>query len=267
MAKTVRYAKDSSGLNVRDAAAGNKIRAVVQGTLMIHDSKDVPVKKALNGTTYTWIKVTYYYKSDDDAYLIATEATGWVTQENTAVVSTTIPGKSSVYSGNQSYKQNERLVNARYICDYLRSLTSTKRWSVNAICATLGNMEAESGISPGSWEEANNTKLGFGLVHWTPASKFINALKAGESKTDIDVQLKRIQAEVDGTYPQWTSGNHSPTLTFSEYTKSTDKSVSALAEYFMRCYEKPATITSSLVSERKRCAEKWYDILSALGDI
>lgn len=29
MAKTVRYAKDSSGLNVRDAAAGNKIRAVV----------------------------------------------------------------------------------------------------------------------------------------------------------------------------------------------------------------------------------------------
>lgn len=265
MAKTVRYVNTSSGVNVRDAAAGNKVRSLLQGTLMIYDTANAPVKKALNGTTYTWIKVTYYYKGSNDQYLMATEATGWVTQNNTTEVSTTIPDKSSIYSGNQSYKQNERLVNARYIFDYLRSLSSSKRWSVNAICATLGNMEAESGITPGKWEMLNDTSRGFGLVQWTPASNFINALGTSESKTDIDVQLKRIQAEVDGTYTQWTSSSHSPAMTFSEYTKST-KTVATLAEYFLRCYERPE-ITTGMVSERKRCAEKWYNILPAVGDI
>ena len=59
MAKTVRYVNTSSGVNVRDAAAGNKVRSLLQGTLMIYDTANAPVKKALNGTTYTWIKVTY----------------------------------------------------------------------------------------------------------------------------------------------------------------------------------------------------------------
>ncbi len=51
MAKTVRYVNTSSGVNVRDAAAGNKVRSLLQGTLMIYDTANAPVKKALNGTT------------------------------------------------------------------------------------------------------------------------------------------------------------------------------------------------------------------------
>lgn len=77
-----------------------------------------------------------------------------MTQNNTTEVSTTIPDKSSIYSGNQSYKQNERLVNARYIFDYLRSLSSSKRWSVNAICATLGTGGWKA-ATPGKWEVLN----------------------------------------------------------------------------------------------------------------
>lgn len=38
MAKTVRYVNTSSGVNVRDAAAGNKVRSLLQGTLMIYDA-------------------------------------------------------------------------------------------------------------------------------------------------------------------------------------------------------------------------------------
>ncbi len=266
MAKTVLYVSSSSGVNVRDAAAGNKVRALFQGTLMIHDSSDAPVKKALNGTTYTWLKVTYYYKGGNDAYLYATKETGWVTEENTAKVSTTKPSKSSVYTEDKSYKQNERLVNARYICNYLRSLSSDIRWSVNAICAMLGNMDAESGMSPGSWEETNNKDKGYGLVHWTPASKYLNTLSTGQSKTDIDLQLKRILAEVDGTYSQWAINNHSPALSFKNFTQSV-KTVKSLAEYFLRCYEQPTRVTENSVSERSRNAQKWYDVLSALGDI
>lgn len=265
MSKTVRYAKDSSGLNVRSDAAGSVTRAINYGQLMVHDSADKPVRKALNGTTYTWLKVTYWYQGTNDKYLIATEATGWVAQENTSTVSTTIPGKSSVLTGDKSYRQDERLGNARYICNYLRSLATAKRWTTNAICATLGNMEAESGMTPGRWEIAGDTQKGFGLVQWTPSTKFTDALTSGQSKTDIDVQLKRIQAEVDGTYEQWLSQKHSPQMTFKQYTQSS-KTVSVLAEYFLRCYENP-NIYTGMVSERQRCAQKWNALLSALGDI
>lgn len=45
MAKTVRYVNTSSGVNVRDAAAGNKVRSLLQGTLMIYDTANAPCQK------------------------------------------------------------------------------------------------------------------------------------------------------------------------------------------------------------------------------
>lgn len=265
MAKTVRYAKDASGCNVRNAAAGTVTRAIVQGALMIYDSANAPITAALNGTTYTWIKVTYYYKGSADAYLLATEDTGWVAQENTSEVSKTIPAKSSVLSDNVSYRPEQRLINARYICKYLRGLVAADKWSTNAICAMLGNMDAESGMSPGSWEVLNNTSKGFGLVHWTPATKFIDALTTGQSKTDIDVQLKRIQAEVGNNPAQWMPEKHTPQMSFKTFSQSSN-SVASLSEYFLRCYERP-TITTGMVPERQRSAQKFNALLSALGDI
>lgn len=43
----------------------------------------------------------------------------------------------------------EKLICNKLIVTF-RSLASTKQWTVNAICAMLGNMDAESGMSPGS---------------------------------------------------------------------------------------------------------------------
>lgn len=259
MSKTVRYAKDAIGLNVRNAAAGTIVRAIDYGNLMIHDSADAPVKKELNGAMYTWLKVTYYYGDP-----VNDSATGWVAQENTTAVSTTIPAKSSVVTCNRVLRQDEMLINARYVCKYLLGLVSTKKWSTNAICAALGNMEVESAIGPGHWQneyEAPDVN-GYGLVQWTPAKKYFDWL-AGGSKTDIDKQLERIMLEVDGTYVQWDSGKHSPTMTFKQFTQST-KTVSVLAEYFLRCYEQPTNVTSK-VANRQDCALKWNTVLSALG--
>lgn len=38
MAKTVRYVNTSSGVNVRDAAAGNKVRSLLQGMMILRPS-------------------------------------------------------------------------------------------------------------------------------------------------------------------------------------------------------------------------------------
>ena len=45
-------------------------------------------------------------------------------------------------------------------------------WTINAVCGVLGNLEAESTINPGRWENdiVNNYQAGFGLAQWTPST-------------------------------------------------------------------------------------------------
>jgi len=165
------------------------------------------VTKTLNGTSYVWVKVHYYKLGDTTE-----EGGGWVTAANTTVVSTT------VHTSNSNLKQYESLKNARYIYDYLYD--DGNGWSSNDIYAILGNMEQESFINPGKWEIANDTSGGYGLVHWTPATNYINWLDSGDEKSDIDNQLERILYEVKNKL-QWISSYHSPAMTFSEFTTST----------------------------------------------
>ena len=63
--------------------------------------------------------------------------------------------------------------NARYIYSYL----SDKGWSKNAICAFLGNIEQESVLNPGAWEEFKiiSNDRGYGLIQWTPPTAFLNS--------------------------------------------------------------------------------------------
>lgn len=68
-------------------------------------------------------------------------------------------------------------------------------WSKLAIAAMLGNMEAESTINPGRWEngDINNLNVGYGLVQWTPASKYIDW--AGAAHGNGNKQCERIEWE------------------------------------------------------------------------
>ena len=250
MAATVRYA-NSGGINVRDNPAGNVVRALNAGDLMA-DNSDAPVVKALNGTSYTWIKVSYYASNVPSTDPCAT-GLGWVARETTTVVSTATPAKSAVVAANRVLAQNEMLVNARYIYNYLRSLQAP--WSKNAIAAMLGNMERESTINPDRWEGGVvNASNGYGLVQWTPSTKYTNWLPSGADKKDIDKQLERILFEVANGL-QWQSNKHSPTMSFASFTTS-NSGVDALAEYFLRCYEQP-NITSAEILLRKGNALKW----------
>lgn len=161
-----------------------------------------------------------------------------------------------VYSKNAYLTLEEMTVNAEYILSYLLS----RGWTKNAICGMLGNMQSESTINPGIWQnlDEGNTSLGFGLVQWTPATKYLNwADRNGLKRDDITSQLKRILWEVENN-EQWINVRN---MTFKEFTKST-KSAYDLAMVFIASYERPANPTQP---ERGTQAEYWFKTLTGEG--
>ena len=152
-----------------------------------------------------------------------------------------------------SYRQN----NANNVAYYFRQ----QGWTLNAICAMLGNMEYESHLNPAQWEHGlgveGNPYHGYGLVQWTPWTKYTNfAEQYGiDWKTNFDFQCTRIQWELEND-EQW-----QPVLwhgmTFAEFAQSTDN-VYTLTEAFLRAYENPRNPSASL-STRQQMSAYWYE--------
>jgi hypothetical protein len=148
-------------------------------------------------------------------------------------------------------------VNAKYILDYLL----LRGWTKNAICGMLGNMQTESTINPGIWESlaAGNFSKGFGLVQWTPASKYTEWASAnGFPWESMDSNLKRILYEVQNNI-QWIH----PTMTFEQFTQSTDTAYN-LAMLFLAHYERPANPNQP---NRGTQAEYWSEVLTGSDSV
>lgn len=161
---------------------------------------------------------------------------------------------------NGYLSRSEQENNATIIYSYL----SNKGWSINAIAALLGNMEVESTINPGIWEsltsnpeayyEANGRYPGFGLVQWTPYTKYSN-WAGSDWRTNYNKQLERIIWEMNNgeqyipttSYPE----------TFKEFSTST-KSAYYLAGAFLYNYERPKKPNAADRGER---AESWLAFL------
>lgn len=115
-------------------------------------------------------------------------------------------------------------------------------WTKNAICALLANMQCESNINPGIWENLTSGNLsgGFGLTQWTPATKYRNWHDSYYGDTDYtngDKQLSRIIYESRNAI-EWANVYSEQGLTFEAFTQSTlDPYI--LAVEFLICYEKP----------------------------
>jgi hypothetical protein len=142
---------------------------------------------------------------------------GWITTEDTWLT------------------EQESLNNAQLVANHFIATG----WTPNAISALCGNMRHESSINPNIWEFGYNHSLdrGYGLVQWTPASKYIDWANANGLDYALgDSQLSRIDYEQQNGI-QWISTSSFP-LSFNEFTKST-QSVSYLTEAFMDDYERP----------------------------
>ena len=169
--------------------------------------------------------------------------------------------KSKVTSGNFwiAHKSDEMKLNARYIWQYL----GNKGWSLNAVAGLLGNLQAESRINPGIWqslrEGGDPDGHGYGLVQWTPYTKYTNwCTENGYDKADMDTALIRIEYEIERGL-QWIT--RSPyNISFKEFTTST-KDPYWLGCAFLINYERPADQSQAVKDYRGGNAEYWYEYL------
>lgn len=165
-------------------------------------------------------------------------------------------GGNTLYCSNSYLSISQMTTNAQYILNYLRD----RGWTKNAVCGMLGNMQTESTINPGIWQslKENNMSGGFGLVQWTPATKYIDwANQNNLTVANMDSQLQRILYEVANGIQFYATSSYN--MSFSQFTKSTE-SAYYLACVFLHNYERPANASQD--ETRGNQAAKWYNTLS-----
>src|SRR5690625_4483802 len=138
--------------------------------------------------------------------------------------------------------ESQSLQNAQMVVNFL----SGKDWSKEAIAALIGNMRHESSINPNMYEYGYSwgDDRGFGLVQWTPRSKFWTWGSArGYSEKQLrsgDSQLARIDYEVENNIQWIPKESNFNGLTFKEFrTNSRNLTVDELTEAFTWGYERP----------------------------
>ena len=132
--------------------------------------------------------------------------------------------------------EEESLHNAQLVANYF----SARGWTPQAISAMCGNMRHESSINPDMYEYgyAWEDDRGYGLVQWTPRSKYWNwAVARGLPPRHGDSQLARIQYEIENGI-QWIPISEFDYMTFEEFSQST-LPVPYLTAAFTWSYERP----------------------------
>ena len=160
--------------------------------------------------------------------------------------------------------EGQSLSNAQLVANHF----SGSEWTKESIAALLGNMRHESSINPNMYEYGYdwNEDRGFGLVQWTPRSKYWNWAtqnnlepRAGES------QLARIDYEVVNNI-QWIADGHRRrygrasryNFSFKDFrTNAQGLSIDQLTEAFMWNYEGPNyTAGLNSLADRQAFAQK-----------
>lgn len=170
-------------------------------------------------------------------------------------------------SANRYLSLAEMKKNATFIWWYL----SNYGWSMNAVAGMLGNMQVESTINPGIWEslttdpeayyEANGRYPGYGLVQWTPYTKYTEwCSERGLEPGEMTSALKRIMYEVDNGLQFYETEAYP--LSFADF-KVSRADPDYLGRAFLYNYERPANPDPET---RGANAAYWYDFLMTLGD-
>ena len=165
-------------------------------------------------------------------------------------------------------------------------------YTSEAACGILGNMQTESGLSPGalqshlstlpnngehladltntvmlSYASQNDSGYGTGLIQWdsytstAPAGNVIAsfAIRYNYQWYDGDCQLFRLQREyeTDDQYHYWYANNHNPATTWAQF-KAWTGSVTEAADIFRQCRERSSG-SSTGNQYRRDNAQYWYN--------
>lgn len=164
-------------------------------------------------------------------------------------------------SGNRYLSMSEMENNAEIVYRYLVN----KGFTINAISAMLGNMQTESTINAGIWENLDDTfplNLGCSLVGWTPATKYLNwCSERGLEWDNLYSALDRIVWEFENG-EQWLSSNGGYSMKQSDFKTST-ADIEYLANVFLYQYENPAVLPQP---DRAKQAMYWYNFCLNLAN-
>ena len=149
-------------------------------------------------------------------------------------------------------------LNATYIWNYLGS----RGWSLQAVAGILGNTQFESGHNPAIWENLQPVvSNGYGLVQWTPSSKFIDwATSMGYATDEMWPELERILYERDNNL-QWRTSQDYP-ISFGKYWNTHSHSASWCGGAWFTNYERGAH--PEVVHIREAAAKEWGYYLYSL---
>lgn len=169
-------------------------------------------------------------------------------------------------------------------------------YTIQSACAIIGNMQTESGLSPGALDRhlsslpsngehlaelpnsvminycsQNDSGYGTGLIQWdsyTTTAPAGNTLVSFATRYnyewyDGDCQLFRLQREfeTDSQYHYWYANNHNPPVTWAEF-KSWTGSVSEATDIFRQCRERSSGDPTGNQNRRDN-AQYWYDYFSS----
>lgn len=158
------------------------------------------------------------------------------------------------FTGNYFLTQDEMDINAQWIAGYM----APYGWTPNSICGMLGNMQVESTVNPGIWQNLDdgNLNLGYGLVQWTPATIFLDWVENTVWESDsMEGNLERINYELENGL-QWIPTTQYP-QTFQQF-KDSFQTPTVLADMFLKNYERPANPNQPI---RGVWAERYFQLL------
>lgn len=156
---------------------------------------------------------------------------------------------------NAYLSETEMQVNAELVRDTMNAWG----WSLEAICGMLGNMETESTINPGIWQDLTVGTGGYGLVQWTPARNYLNWANAHSySITDGYYQCLWMK-EMTVPTTQWIPTSRY-NISWNSFVTS-KQSPGYLARAFLYNFERPGD-PGATENQRAADAEKWYKFLS-----
>lgn len=176
-------------------------------------------------------------------------------------------------TGGYSETGNDAFENA--LCTY--SVLAAQGWSLNAVCGLLGNIGHESAYNPWRWQNDNvlsttdvslieHGSIGYGLVQFTPAGKYIyseaaqalgyyapNFRDQAGNPNDGYAQLLYINDHAD-YYP-----TQAYPISYAKY-KTAYEVPETMAAIWLYNYERPADPAATLAA-RQASARYWWTIL------
>ena len=141
--------------------------------------------------------------------------------------------------------QNEKEFNANLAMSYLRRTGFT----IYSAAGIVGNMWAESQMSPGQWQGNTPFSGGYGLVQWTPYTLYSD-WAGNEWENNGPLEMQRLTYEkANGlefypstTYPQWRWNNFAELAPTEGMTEN--DAVNLAASIFLHNYLRPASYDS-----------------------